>query len=76
MGIYIDDTIGIAFDKDDNVHRVSKAIPLAIHTTSRPLDSLDEIPRKEILLLKKLSAEGTPSKVKTVLGWNHNTRNL
>jgi len=75
--IHINDTIGIALNKDDNVNRVCKAIPLAIHTMSRPLDSSDEIPRKEIIIsLKKLSAEGTPSEVKIVLGWTINTRNL
>jgi len=36
VDIYIDDTIGIALDKDDNVNRVCKAIPLAIHTMSGP----------------------------------------
>jgi len=36
--IYIDDTIGIALDKNDNVNRVSAAIPLAIHCLSRPID--------------------------------------
>jgi hypothetical protein len=76
VDIYIDDTIGIALDKDDNVNRVCKAIPLAIHTMSGPLDSSDEIPRKEIISLKKLSEEGTPSEVKIVLGWTINTRNL
>jgi hypothetical protein len=76
VDIYINDTIGIALDKDDNVNRVCKAIPLAIHTMSRPLDSSDEIPRKEKLSLKKLSAEGTLSEARIVLGWTINTRNL
>jgi hypothetical protein len=47
--IYIDDTIGVALDLSDNVNRVSATIPLAIHTIARPLDPLDEIPRKEII---------------------------
>jgi hypothetical protein len=74
--IYIDDTIGVALDKNDNVKRVSAAIPLAIHILSRPLDSLDDIPRKEIISLKKFLAKGRPSKTKTVLGWVLNTRTL
>jgi hypothetical protein len=56
--IYINDTIGIALDKNDNVNRVSAAIPLAIHCLSRPLDPLDEIHGKEIISLKTFSAEG------------------
>jgi len=74
--IYIDDTIGVALDKNDNVKRVSAAIPLAIHILSRPLDSLDDIPRKEIISLKKFLAKGRPSETKTVLGWVLNTRTL
>jgi hypothetical protein len=74
--IYIDDTIGVALDLNDNVNRVSTAIPLAIHTMARPLDPLDDIPRKEIISLKKFSAEGQPSETKTVLGWFINTRTL
>jgi hypothetical protein len=74
--IYIDDTIGIALDIDDNVKRVSAAIPLAIHTLTRLLDSFDKIPRKEIISLKKFLAEGRPSEVMTVLGWVLNTRTL
>ena len=48
--IYIDDIIGIALDKNDNVNRVSAAIPLVIHCLARPLDPLDEIPRKKLFL--------------------------
>ncbi len=50
--IYIDDTIGIALDTADNIQRVSAAIPLAIHTLSRPLDPFEEIPRNEIISQK------------------------
>jgi hypothetical protein len=71
--IYIDDIIGIALDKNDNVNRVSVAIPLAIHCLSRPLDPLDEISRKEIISLKKFAAKGQPSEIKTILGWAVNT---
>jgi hypothetical protein len=58
--IYIDDTIGIALDMADNVQCVNAAIPLAIHTLSRPLDPFDEIPRNEIISQKKFLAEGRP----------------
>ncbi len=74
--IYIDDTIGIALDKKDSAACVSVAIPFTMHTITRPLDPLDEIPRKEIISLKKFAAEGRPSEVKMVLGWVLNTISL
>ncbi len=49
---------------------------MAIHTLAHPLDPLDEISRKEIISLKKNLAEGRPSELKTVLGWNINSRSL
>jgi hypothetical protein len=51
--IYLDDTIGIAPDIGDNVHRVSYAIPLAIHSLARPCNSSDPLPRKDITSKKK-----------------------
>jgi hypothetical protein len=53
VDIYIDDTIGIAPDIDDNISRVNKSIPLAIHTLAHPLDTLPIPPRKDIISLKK-----------------------
>jgi hypothetical protein len=76
IDIYIDDTIGIAPDILDNVNRTSKSIPLAIHSIARPLDSSDIIPRKDIISLKKFSAEGRMEETKTILGWIINTRSL
>jgi hypothetical protein len=58
VDIYIDDTIGITPDLQDNTHRVSRVIPLAIHTLTRPLDSSDMIPRKDIISMKTFKAEG------------------
>jgi len=74
--VYIDDLIGIAPDIADSPVRVIRAIPLAIHTLARPNTNLDVIPRKEIISLKKLQAEGQLSEIKTVLGWNLDTRRL
>lgn len=76
VDIYIDDTIGVAPDKNDNIRCVSATIPLAIHCITCPLDPLDEIPQKEIISLKKFVAEGWPSEIKTVLGWIINNRTL
>ncbi len=52
---------------------VCSAAILAIHTVARPIDPSDEIPRKEIISMKKFQAEGSPSEAKTVLGWSVNT---
>jgi hypothetical protein len=76
VDIYIDDTIGITPDFNDNTSRVSKAIPLAIHSLSRPLDPLDTIPRKDIISRKKYAAEGRMEETKLVLGWLLNSRSL
>jgi len=74
--VFIDDIIAISLDKEDNINRVFSAAILAIHTVTRPLDPSDEILRKEIISMKKFQAEGSPSEVKTVLGWSINTRLL
>jgi len=76
VDIYIDDSIGVAPALDDIPNRVVSAIPLAIRVISRPLSNSDVIPRKDIISLKKLSADGQLSEVKTVLGWTINTRQL
>jgi hypothetical protein len=59
--MYINDTIGVSLDQQDNIQHISAAIPLAIHTLAHPIDPIDEIPRKEIIELKKNLAEGRPS---------------
>jgi hypothetical protein len=74
--VYLDDTIGIAPDIEDYVTRVRYAIPLAIHTLARPTNNNDIIPRKDIISIKKLMAEGQMSETKIVLGWLLNTRTL
>jgi hypothetical protein len=74
--IYIDDSIGIAPDIGDTPLRVNRAIPLAIKTFARPMDTNDQLPRQEIISLKKLKAEARLAETKTVLGWDLNTRQL
>jgi hypothetical protein len=76
VDIYIDDSIGITPNLPNVTHRVSRAIPLAIRTLARPLDSSDIIPRNDIISLKKFKAEGRLEEQKTVLGWIINTRSL
>ena len=53
IDIYIDDNISISLDKDENTLRTNTAILTAIRAISRPIDSSEEIPRKDIISLKK-----------------------
>lgn len=76
VDIYIDDSIGIAPDIRDSVIQVSKSIPLTIHSIARPLNLSDSLPRKDIISLKKFSAEGRMEETKIILGWLVNTRTL
>jgi hypothetical protein len=76
IDLYIDDNIAIALDMQDNIQRVTKTVIATIRAVSRPLDPNDQIPRKDIISLKKFTAEGTPSETKIVLGWLFNTRLL
>jgi hypothetical protein len=76
VDIYIDDSIGIAPDIASAPLRVMRAIPLAIRSLSRPNSVHDIVPRRDIISLKKLRAEGQLSEIKTVLGWVINTRSL
>jgi len=72
--VYIDDIITISLE--DHYKRTCAASILAIHTVSRPINSSDTIPRKEIISMKKFAAEARPAEIKTVLGWAINTRSL
>jgi hypothetical protein len=60
----------------DNAYRVNAAIPLAIHSISRPLNKNDPIPRTETISLKIFKAKGRMEEVKKILGWIVNTRSL
>jgi hypothetical protein len=73
VDIYIDNNIGITPDIGDNTLRLSRAIPLAIRTLSRPINSSDILPHKDIISMKKYSAEGRLEESKKVLGWILNT---
>jgi hypothetical protein len=74
---YIDD-IFTAFPllSDDHFERGRNAALLAIDTLGRPVHPDDPLPRDPIVATKKVMAEGTPTEVLTVLGWQIDTRRL
>jgi len=76
VDIFINDSIGVAPDLGDVPTWVILAIPLAIKMLARPSSAQDCIPRKDIISLKKLRAEGHLEETKIVLGWLINTREL
>ena len=75
---FIDDLINVFLDTPANCLRQPNIVPLAMHLTSRPHAGNDEepIPRRPILSIPKLLAEGRPEEVQIVLGWRLNTRLL
>jgi len=76
IDIFIDNSIGVAPDLGEVPSRVIRAIPLAIWTLARPASTQDIIPRKDIILIKKLQVKGRLEEIKTVLGWVINSRSM
>jgi hypothetical protein len=75
---FIDDLINVFLDTPENCRRQPNVVPLAMHLTSRPHagDAEEPVPRRPILSIPKLEAEGRPEEIQTVLGWRINTRSL
>jgi hypothetical protein len=74
---YIDDIFTVfPFYSDDQFHRGRNAALLAIDVLGRPTHPNDPLPRDPIVATKKVMAEGTPSEVLTVLGWQIDTRRM
>ena len=75
---FIDDLIHVFWDTPSNISRLPHAVPLAMFVTSRPHagDTFEPIPRRDILSLPKLQAEGSPAESQIVLGWLVNTRTM
>ncbi len=75
---FIDDLINVFVDTPENCARQPHVVPLAMHVTSRPHAGEDSepVPRRPILSIPKLIAEGRPEEVQTVLGWTLDTRRL
>ena len=75
---FIDDLINVFADTPENCRRQPHVVPLAMHVTSRPHagDEHEPVPRRPILSLPKLVAEGRPEEIQIVLGWRIDTRRL
>ena len=73
---FIDDIIKVFLARPDVIKKNAASAPLALHVSMRPLAADEPIPRKESLSIPKLVAEGTPSEIMIVLGWEINTRLL
>jgi hypothetical protein len=56
--------INVALDNNKNVKRMSTAIITAIRIVTHLLDDSEQIPRQDIISIKKFIAEGTSSKAK------------
>ena len=75
---FIDDLINVFADTPNNCSRQPHVVPLAMHVTSRPHagDAREPTPRRTLLSIPKLLAEGSPAEVQIVLGWRIDTRRL
>ena len=75
---FIDDLIHVFWDTPSNVERLPHVVPLAMFVTSRPHagDTYEPLPRRDILSLPKLKAEGAPAESQIILGWRVNTRTM
>ena len=74
--VFIDDVIRIFLATNDLIKKNTAALPLALHVSMRPLSNGEPHPRKEVLSMDKLHAEGIPNEVMAVLGWLIHTRRL
>jgi hypothetical protein len=72
--IYVDDSIFVCPDLNNNIERVAKAVPLAINALARPLSPDEPLNRTCLISQKTFLAEASFNKCKMVLGWELNTR--
>ena len=77
---YVDDIIGICLHIGQNAQRTIYAILLTIYLMARPFcpnnDTSTDVLHSYILSTKKWLAEGAQEEVKTILGWQVDTRRL
>jgi hypothetical protein len=78
VDVFIDDLINVFLDTPENRRRQPHVVPLAAHLTNRPHsgDGVEPVPRRPIINIPKLQAEGTPAEIQVVLGWSLDTRRL
>ena len=77
VDVYLDDMIQLFLDRQDIIDRASAVVPLVLHLFVRPNHPTDEpIKHTDILAEDKMMAEGSPSEVMRVLGWELDTRRL
>ena len=74
--VYIDDNIAIGPDLPGVPEKLEAAIPLTIHTITRPLDDDEPILRHNMISLSKFLANGSLTETQIFLGWLLNTREL
>ena len=74
--VFIDDIIVLFIDSEETTSRAPSALPLAIQIFERPIVKTEIIPREGLLAKNKLAAEGAPSEIKIILGWEFNLRAL
>ena len=65
---YIDDSIVICLDKDNNVEKSQQGLPLVIDTIMRPRTDDETVFREDHIQPIKLKGEGTPTERRVVLG--------
>ena len=71
---HIDDLIPVALHHNNNALRAANAVPLAMHILGRPVSNAEPVPRDELIQCQKLMGEGRMAEVKTVTGWDIDTR--
>jgi hypothetical protein len=78
IDVYIDNTTGLTVNVPgmDNATCMEAAIPLAIEVAAQPNDPNEPIPREPMIARNKLTAEGSLSETKMILGWLFNFRTL
>jgi len=72
--VCIDDAFGSFLEND--VQRGSAIIPFVLHLFGRQLNDGEPLARDDLISIKKMLAEGTPSEVLPVLGWLVDTRRM
>jgi hypothetical protein len=72
--VYIDDLFNCYLLR--HLVKGGRILPFVLHLLGRPTHTEDPITRDDILSITKFLAEATPSEVKTILGWEVDTRRL